>query len=214
MGFPWVKTSLLDRSLTHCVKQVISWVLELSLAAWLDVCHSWQCCRINFRRGQFTQKMLFQCHLPCLGSPSCSLRDSLSECHYWWVALLLLALGNYIYPSQASCCAPASPPNQRWGSAGSTLDRWSLSGEAITTDKTAWIQLTINNQDNLILWHVSVNVFCQPACSERAVPFVTDLCAKRRKLVPHMFSLAFAFHLVFPSDLPVLTLKCILINIY
>lgn len=79
---------LTDRSLTYYVKQVISWLLVLHLATWLEIYHTRQCCRIIFRRGHFTQKMLLHCHLQYPGSPSShSLLEFLSGSHCWWLII-------------------------------------------------------------------------------------------------------------------------------
>lgn len=79
---------LTDRSLTYYVKQVISWLLVLHLATWLEIYHTRQCCRIIFRRGHFTQKMLLHWHLQYPGSPSShSLLEFLSGSHCWWLII-------------------------------------------------------------------------------------------------------------------------------
>lgn len=75
-------------SLTHYVKQIISWLLTLHLALWLDMCHSCRRWRIIFKRGQFALNLLFQCHHQYPEGPSLSLLGSLFWSHCQWLALL------------------------------------------------------------------------------------------------------------------------------
>lgn len=89
---------LTDMILAYYVKQVISWLLVLHLAAWLDMFHSQQCCRIIFRRGQFTQRM----SRPVSPSVAWKSFSSLSAGVLEWVPfqgldLLFLALDSDIY---------------------------------------------------------------------------------------------------------------------
>lgn len=83
---------LTGKSLTYYVKQVISWLFVLHLAKQLEMYHTWQYSRTDFRRGQLTQKVLLQPYLQYPGSDSCPLlagRSSRSCCE-WLMHLFFL----------------------------------------------------------------------------------------------------------------------------
>lgn len=181
--------------LAHYVKQIISWLLVLHFAVWLDVCHSCQWCGMIFRRGQLAwicssivtiSILLAVCCIPSVG-PTVFLWHWTTFCGILW--LLFMALDNCSH-----LCAPVPSYQRLWQNCSKCLDH--LSGTPL--EKRNYISyiipyriiVTINNQDNLILWHLL-------PFSAIALLFLMFLLCKLEEISP----LPVQSYLYFPSPL-------------